>query len=62
MIFVENNSFDMIFMIVFFIIAGTFLFMIVNGISKWHRNNQSPRKPKLYLNAWMFLVTYMEII
>ena len=43
MIFVENNSFDMIFMIVFFIIAGTFLFMIVNGISKWHRNNQSPR-------------------
>ena len=26
MIFVENNSFDMIFMIVFFIIAGTFLF------------------------------------
>lgn len=43
MIFVENNSFDMIFMIVFFIIAGTFLFMIINGISKWHRNNQSPR-------------------
>ncbi len=43
MIFVENNSFDMIFMIVFFIIAGTFLFMIIKGISQWHRNNQSPR-------------------
>ncbi len=43
MILVENNSFDMIFMIVFFIIAGTFLFMIIKGISQWHRNNQSPR-------------------
>lgn len=37
------GGFDIIFFVVFALIAGIFVVMIVKGISTWKKNNNSPR-------------------
>ena len=36
-------GFEIIFFIVFALVLGTFLFVIIKGISQWNKNNNSPR-------------------
>lgn len=38
-----NSLFPFMFILVFVIIIGAFLFMLVNGIKTWNQNNHSPR-------------------
>ncbi len=35
--------FDIIFLLVFILIIGVFLFVIIKGITTWNQNNHSPR-------------------
>ena len=35
--------FDVMFYLIFFLILGTFIFMLVKGLSTWNKNNHSPR-------------------
>lgn len=41
--FFWGGGFEIVFMIMFFLITGTFVVMLIKGIGEWHRNNQSPR-------------------
>ena len=36
-------GFEVMFFLVFFLVIGSFLFTFVQGISRWNKNNQSPR-------------------
>lgn len=38
-----DSLFPVMFIVVFVIIIGAFLFMLVNGIKTWNQNNHSPR-------------------
>ena len=37
------GMFNIMFTIVFILVIGTFVVMLVKGISEWNKNNQSPR-------------------
>ena len=41
--FFWGGGFEIVFMIMFFLITGTFVVMLIKGIGEWHKNNQSPR-------------------
>lgn len=38
-----TGLFELLFLIVFVLILGTFLFNFVRGLQRWNRNNHSPR-------------------
>ena len=38
-----GGGFEIMFFLVFAIVIGTFIFSFISGISKWNKNNQSPR-------------------
>ena len=38
-----GGGFEIMFFLVFAIIIGTFIFTFISGISRWNKNNQSPR-------------------
>ncbi|GKV68682.1 membrane protein [Sporosarcina sp. NCCP-2716] len=37
------GGFSIVFTIIFLLVAGTFLFVIVKGITEWNKNNHSPQ-------------------
>lgn len=41
--FFWGGGFEIVFMIMFFLITGMFVVMLIKGIGEWHKNNQSPR-------------------
>lgn len=40
--FFFGGGFEIMFMLVFCLVIGTFIFVFVKGISQWHKNNNSP--------------------
>lgn len=41
--FLRSGGFEIIFMIVFFLVIGTFIATFVKGAAQWNKNNHSPR-------------------
>lgn len=41
--FISSGGFEIMFMLVFFLILGMILFTLIRNISQWNRNNHSPR-------------------
>ncbi len=41
--FFFSGGFEIMFFLVFFLILGTFLVMLFQGIRQWNKNNHSPR-------------------
>lgn len=41
--FFWGGGFEIMFFLVFALIVGSFVLMLVRGVSQWHKNNQSPR-------------------
>lgn len=37
------ESFEVMFSVVFILVIGIFIYIAVNGIAQWNKNNQSPR-------------------
>lgn len=44
----ESGLFETMFVLIFILVFGTFIFILVKGIGEWNRNNHSP---KLDVNA-----------
>lgn len=41
--FFFGGGFEIMFMLMFFLVFGMILFTFIKGIGQWHRNNNSPR-------------------
>lgn len=41
--FFFGGGFEIMFMLMFFLVFGMILFTIIKGIGQWHQNNNSPR-------------------
>lgn len=41
--FFFNGGFEIMFILMFFLVFGIILFTIIRGISQWNKNNHSPR-------------------
>lgn len=38
-----NGGFELMFMVIFVLVIGVFIFNIVRGVGQWDKNNNSPR-------------------
>lgn len=43
MMFFSSGLFEVFFVLTFVLFIGVFLFMLISGISRWNKNNHSPR-------------------
>lgn len=41
--FFFGGGFEIMFMLMFFLVFGMIIFAVIRGIGQWNRNNQSPR-------------------
>ena len=41
--FFFSGGFEIVFMLMFFLVFGMILFTFIKGIGQWHQNNNSPR-------------------
>lgn len=41
--FFFGGAFEIVFFLMFFLVAGMILFTVIKGISQWNKNNHSPR-------------------
>ena len=50
--FFFGGGFEILFMLMFFLVFGMIIFAIIRGIGEWNRNNHSPR-----LTVWATVVS-----
>ncbi len=43
MMFFSSGMNEVLFMLIFVLFIGVFLFMLISGITQWNKNNHSPR-------------------